>query len=206
MHISETEFVIFDTETTGLSPKQGDRMIELGAVKVKGRKIIDTFETFINPRRQLDPGAQLINHITEDMVASAPYSDEVLPRFMEFVGGACLAGHNVKFDLEFVCFELSLMGRKLKDETPAIDTLLMARRFMPHLTSFKLSNVARSFGVTIEDTHRALSDVKLTHSIMNHLLDLAERQKIELFTQLHKDFSVVKPNYKIQPLEQVSFF
>jgi DNA polymerase III subunit alpha, Gram-positive type len=140
------------------------------------------------------------------MVASAPYSEEVLPRFMEFLGGACLAGHNVKFDLEFVCFELSLMGRKLKDETPAIDTLLMARRFMPHLTSFKLSNVARSFGVTIEDTHRALSDVKLTYSIMNHLLDLAERQKIELFHQLHKDFSVVKPNYKIQPLEQVSFF
>ncbi len=206
MHVLETEFVVFDVETTGLSPKGGDRIIEIGAVKVKGKTIIETFESFVNPRREVPLEAQRINKITPDMLTDAPCADEILPMFMDFVGGACLAGHNVKFDLEFICCELALMGRKLKEETPAVDTLIMARKLMPHLTSYKLASIARSFGITIEETHRALSDVKLTASIMHHMMDLAEKQRIEKFVHFHKEYSVLKPIYKIQTLEQVSLF
>ncbi len=206
MNIAETEFVVFDVETTGLSPKSGDRIVEIGAVKVKGKTIIGTFESFVNPKRDLPLEAQRINNITPEMVADAPLSEQILPEFLHFVGGACLAGHNVKFDLEFICCELALLNRKLKEETPAFDTLVMARKLMPHLTNHKLSTVARSFGVTIQETHRALADVHLTVAVLYHLINLAQKQQIEKFQQLVKEYSVVKPIYKLQSSEQSSFF
>lgn len=206
MNIEEIEFVVFDVETTGLSPKSGDRIVEIGAVKVRGKTVVGTFESFINPKRDLPLEAQRINNITPDMVAQAPFSEQILPEFLVFVGGACLAGHNVKFDLDFICYELALLNRKLKEETPALDTLVMARKLMPHLTNHKLSTVARSFGVTIQETHRALSDVHLTVEVMHHLINLAQKQQIEKFQHLVREYSVVKPTYKFQSFEQSSLF
>lgn len=206
MNVLDTEFVVFDVETTGLSPKDGDRIVEIAALKVKGKNIIGTFESFVNPQRDLPMEAQIINKITPEMIAQAPTAHQILPEFINFIGGACLAGHNVKFDLEFVCFELALMGRKLKDETPAVDTLLMAKKLMPHLNTYKLASVARTFGIVIGDTHRALADVKITVSMMHHLIDLAEKQRIQKFPQFLKEYSVLKPNFKIQTLEQNSLF
>jgi len=198
MKINSAEYVVFDVETTGLSVLGGDRIVEIAAVRIKGLEVVATFESLINPERELPVEAQQINNITEDMVAHAPTAAEVLPKMIDFIGGACLVGHNIKFDLNFLCYQLSLLGRKLMEETPAIDTLKMAKVLLPHLTSFRLSHVAHSLGAKIEGTHRALPDVLLTARMMCQLLDIAEDQNIETFQDLHKNFGVIKPNFRIE--------
>lgn len=197
MQAKNTEYVVFDVETTGLSAKDGDRIIEIAAARVRNLKIVETFESFVNPFRDIPIQAQNINKITPDMVADAPSAAEVLPKFVDFVGGACLCGQNVKFDLDFVCNELALAGQKLQDGTPAIDTIKLARHFMPQLRSFRLVNIAQAFGLKIGITHRALADVELTVDILRHLLIIAEDQKmIELKDVLSK-FGVQKPIFKL---------
>ncbi len=198
MNARQTEYVVFDVETTGLSSQRGDRIVEIAAVRVRNGEIVDTFESLVNPQRDLPIEAQQIHHITDAMLAEAPTADKVLPQIINFTGGACLVGHNVKFDLNFLCYELSLIGRKLMEETPAIDTLKMAKTLLPHLTSFRLSHVAHSLGASVETTHRALPDVKLTAMVMKRLMDIATDQNISTFRNIHKHFGVVKPNFKIE--------
>ena len=201
MNARNAEYVVFDVETTGLSAEGGDRIVEIAAVRVKGMKIVDTFESLINPEMALSEEVQRIHRITADMIADAPVAAEVLPKMIGFIAGACLVGHNIKFDLNFLCFHLSRLGRKLKDETPAIDTLKMAKELLPHLKSFKLPHVAHFLGVMSEVSHRALPDVKLTAKVMERLLDIADSRNINSFKELHKLFGVPKPKF---PIEQVN--
>jgi DNA polymerase III epsilon subunit family exonuclease len=191
-----TEYVVFDVETTGLSAQDGDRIVEIAAARVRDLKIVETFEFFVNPGRVIPEQAQKINNITPDMVADAPTSADILPKFIDFIGGACLCGQNVKFDLDFVCYELALASQKMRDETPAIDTIKMAKYFMPQLGSFRLSNLAQAFGIKIEVTHRALADVELTTKVLRHLLIMAEDQRMVKFQDILREFGVQKPVFK----------
>jgi len=206
MNTRQTEYVVFDVETTGLSPQSGDRIVEIAAVRVKNWKIIDTFQSLVDPQRELPMEAQQIHNITQEMLTGAPTADQILPKMIDFTAGACLVGHNVKFDLNFLCFQLSLIGRKLKEETPAIDTLKMAKELLPHLTSFRLSHVAHSLGAKIDTHHRALPDVQLTASVMCRLLAIAEDQNITTFKNLHKNFGITKPNFKIEQMNHEFVF
>ncbi len=143
MNIRTAEFIVFDVETTGLSARDGDRIIEIAAMKVREGQVVDRFYSLINPKRTVPSAATMVNQITEDMLADAPTADQVLPGIIEFISGGCVAGHNVRFDLDFLCHELSLAGRRLKDETPAVDTLKMARELIPYLSNYKLAYLAR---------------------------------------------------------------
>ncbi len=191
------EFIVFDVETTGLSPTEGDRIIEIAAIKVKDQKVVDVFESFINPMRELPTSAMVINKITEDMLIGAPTSAEFLPGIIDFIGGGCVVGHNVRFDLNFLCYELSLSGRKLRDDTPALDTLKMAKALIPYLSSYKLSHIAGALGVTIGETHRAKADVELTIQIMSRLMDIAGDQELHDLQAFCQQFSVEKPVYRM---------
>jgi len=206
MTIKDIEYVVFDIETTGLSLQDGSRIIEIGAVKIKSEKILDEFHSFINPECLIPPEVTNIHHITNDMVQEAPKREEILPQFIDFTGGACLVAHNIKFDLDFLCYELSQIGRNLKTETPAIDTLKMSRKFLVRLTSHRLENVANYFGVKSKNAHRALFDAKATGSILNHFLDMAESIGIKHFEDFHKEFCVTKPTYRIEAASQGSLF
>ena len=140
------------------------------------------------------------------MVVDAPTAEEVLPRVLDFIGGGCLVGHNVGFDLRFVCHELSLIGRKLRQETPAVDTLKMAKKLLSHLASHKLENIAHFLGAPVNETHRALADVEITVTVLHHLLQMAREQRIISFKHFFKDFGVEKPNYRIKQAVQGSLF
>jgi len=205
MKLHQTEYVVFDVETTGLSPAMGDKIIELAAVKVKNLEIVGTFDELINPERKIPYEATRVNNITDEMVAQAPIASAVLPSFMEFIGGACLVGHNVKFDLEFLCCEFSKMGRKLLDETPALDTLKMSKKYVPHFRSHRLAFLAQSFGIKIGETHRALADVQLTMQVMKKLFQLAKEQGVNDFREIIKLFGVQKPNYKLEESQEFLF-
>ncbi|HLF18347.1 MAG TPA: 3'-5' exonuclease [Candidatus Omnitrophota bacterium] len=206
MRVDQIECVVFDVETTGLSPLEGDRVIEIAAIKVKEGKVVATIESLINPQRSIPLEAQRINHISDDMLIDAPTAQEFLPKMIDFIGGTPLAGHNIKFDLDFLCYELSLIGRKLKDTTPAIDTIKMAKRLLPQLSTYRLQNLAQYFGANVQETHRALADVKLTVTVITRLLDLAIKQGFTTPQDIFKEFGVTKPNFKIAEANQDVLF
>ncbi len=201
----ETEYVIFDVETTGLSPLEGHRILEIAAARVRGGQIVETLESLINPQREIPSQAQAVHKITPDMVCGAPTAAEFLPRFVDFVGGACLCGQNVKFDLDFVCHELSLAGYKLGEGTPAIDTIKLAKYFLPQLSSYRLGNIAKALGLKVGTTHRALADVELTVQVLNRLLMIAEEQGFSKFQDILREFGVQKPNFKFNQHQDMLF-
>jgi DNA polymerase III epsilon subunit len=206
MNIKFTEFVIFDVETTGLSPTDGDRIIEIAAVKVKDTKVVDKFYSLVNPQRSVPAQATQVNNITEDMLTNAPLAADILPQMIHFVGGACVAGHNVRFDLNFLCYELALIGRRLHDQTPAVDTLKMARELLPYLSNHKLAYLARSLGVVVDQTHRAMADVELTVAVFLRLMEMAGDKDLQKVSVFLNQFGVEKPNFKLNQKSQESLF
>ena len=206
MNMRTAEFIVFDVETTGLSPLDGDRIVEIAAMKVKGLQVVDKFYSLVNPKRRIPHEATNVHQITDEMVTGAPTAAEVLPSMIAFISGGCVAGHNVRFDLNFLCHELHLAGRKLKDETPAIDTLKMSRELLPYLSNHKLSYLARSLGVTVTETHRAMSDVDITVKVMLRLLEMAEEQNLNQVSMFLSRFGVEKPAFKITQKTQSSLF
>lgn len=156
-------YIAFDLETTGLSQSDDD-IIEIGAVKIKQGVIADTFSTFVNPERHIPESATRINHITDEMVASAPVQLAAVSDFIAFTEGLPCVAHNVSFDAGFllsICQDLDL--------TPPDrygDTMKMARKYIPGIENYKLYTVCASLGYEISDSHRALSDAKAVHFIV----------------------------------------
>ena len=206
MNIKSTEFVIFDVETTGLSPLDGDRIVEIAAVKIKGSLVVDKFYSLVNPQRSMPSQATLINNITQEMLTTAPVAADILPQIIYFIGGACVAGHNVRFDLNFLCYELSLIGRRLNDQTPAVDTLKMARDLLPYLSNHKLAYLARSLGMAVDQTHRAMSDVELTVAVFLRLMEMAGDKGLQKVSVFLNQFGVEKPSFKLNQKFQASLF
>ena len=206
MNIKLTEFVIFDVETTGLSPIDGDRIVEIAAVKVKGAQVVDKFYSLVNPQRSMPSQATQVNNITDDMLTNAPLAGDILPQMIHFIGGACIAGHNVRFDLNFLCYELALTGRRLHDHTPAVDTLKMARDLLPYLSNHKLAYLARSLGVVVDQTHRAMADVEITVGVFLRLLDMAGDKNLQQVSVFLNQFGVEKPSFKLNQKSQASLF
>ena len=193
-------------ETTGLSPIDGDRIVEIAAVRIKGSQVVDRFYSLVNPQRSIPSQASMVNNITDDMVQKAPLAADILPQMIHFIGGACVAGHNVRFDLNFLCYELALIGRRLNDQTPAVDTLKMARDLLPYLSNHKLAYLARSLGVVVDQTHRAMADVELTVAVFLRLMEMAGDKDLQKVAVFLNQFGVEKPNFKLSQKSQASLF
>lgn len=157
----EPIFTIFDTETTGLSPLNGDRIIELAAIKIQGVDLVDQFESLVNPERKIPFEAQRINNINDEMVKDAPKIGEVLPKFLDFAAGSVLIAHNASFDLAFVNFEMEKAGI-LHPPLEALCTVNLARRVLPRLGSHSLDSIIHFLNINCSRRHRALDDVKAT--------------------------------------------
>lgn len=176
--LTEQQFVIFDVETTGLAPHSGDRIIEIAALKINHLKPTEKFHSLLNPEREISWGAYRVNGISQTMVAHAPKAREILPKFLEFIDGSFLVGHNIKFDLGFLSNELSLINLPWGEERQAIDTIKMARALLPGLMSYSLAAVSQALGIEMIQRHRAMSDVELTFTVFRHLLENAARQEL----------------------------
>lgn len=200
------EFVVFDVETTGLSVTDGDRIIEIAAVRLRQGKILDRFVTFIDPLRPLNPEAMKTNHITAEMVKGAPKAVDILPQFIEFVGSSAVVAHNASFDIKFLAYELSLYGRRMRDDMPVIDNLKMARALLPQLTSFRLEYLANSLGVRVKETHRAMADVELLAEVFHKLLMMTEDHNMRDLRELYTRFTVEKPSFRMRHEEEASLF
>jgi len=181
---SDTDFVILDVETTGLSPFNGDRVIEIGAVKVCGGEITDQFHSLIDPRRTLSYAAFLVNGISSEMLKGAPTVDQVLPGFLRFIGTAALVGHNVNFDLGFLNHEIERFGLSWRRAHPVLDTRKMARWLLPELRSYRLQQVAYALAMEDVQEHRAIGDVNMTYLVFRRFLDMAFRRDVTTLSQL----------------------
>lgn len=166
-------FVVFDLETTGLnsSPSSGnmDRIIEIGAYKVRDGVIAESFTTFLNPQKKLSDEIINLTGITEEMVATAPTYEQVMPDFFKFCDGAILVGHNAAgFDFKFVDYYCASLGYTL--ERRIIDTLPLAQELL-FLSNYKLNTVADKFGITFNH-HRAIDDAYVTAKIFIELIKI----------------------------------
>jgi len=176
--ISAEDFTIFDTETTGLNPSQGDRIIEIAAERLQNAKVAATFQSLVNPGRPVSEAAYAVNGISEQMLKDAPGTEAVLPGFLEFIRGSTLCSYNAPFDMGFLENELSRLGLPFPQDIAVIDVLRMARRLLPGLPRYALWFVAQTLGVTQKQQHRALSDVALTRDVFYLLVDIAGHKGI----------------------------
>jgi DNA polymerase III epsilon subunit family exonuclease len=169
--IEDATFITFDTETTGLYPVAA-RLIEIGAVRFRmDAEEISVFEQLVDPQTPIPPDAQAVNHITDEMVRGQPRVDEVLPAFMDFLGGTdnILIAHNARFDMGFIGVDLIRMGLPLPEHL-VLDTVLLARSLAPGLPSYSLEPLSGALGITCDQDHRALSDARLTKEVFRELV------------------------------------
>lgn len=207
-NIEEVEFTIFDTETTGLEPKSGDRIIEIAAVRLKGGKKLAEFESLVNPHRAVSPAAFAVNRISPEMLDSAEEIGLVLPRFLDFIRGSCLCSYNAAFDIGFLDNELELIKQKPLDGIVVVDILKMAKRLMPGLQRYALWFVAQKLGVNFSQEHRAMADVEMAIEVFYKLKELLKNKEITDFKNFSNLFSISSKlledltNQKISEIQQ----
>lgn len=170
--LSEVTFVVLDLETTGTAP-DSCAITEVGAVRYRAGECLGTFQTLVNPGAPIPPFITVLTGITESMVLPAPRIDEVLPALLEFLGGAVIVGHNVRFDVSFLDAALTARGyARLAHRR--VDTLGLARRLLrDEVPDLKLGTLARHLRVSVEPCHRALDDARATAEVLHALLERA---------------------------------
>lgn len=162
------DYVVFDLETTGVSP-YNDEVIEISAVKARKGKVVEEFSQLVNPQRTIPFAASRVNNITDDMVSDAPFFDEVLRHFLEFVGEDVLVGHNIQsFDMKFIYRDCERYFHQLITND-YVDTLILAKRCFPEWRHRKLGNLADYYGISTQGAHRALADCRMNQRVFELL-------------------------------------
>ncbi len=170
--LHDVTFVVVDLETTGGSPNDC-AITEIGAVKMRGGECLGRFETLVNPGVAIPPMITVLTGITESMVLPAPRIDEVLPQFLEFLGGAVIVGHNVRFDIGFLDAASVRLGYPRLSQR-RVDTVGIARRLVrDEVPNLKLGTLARYLRVPTEPSHRAMADAQATAEVLHCLLERA---------------------------------
>jgi DNA polymerase-3 subunit epsilon len=187
--LEDLTFVVFDTETTGLLPKQGDEIVQIAAVRiVNGRRVDkEVFDTLVNPGRSIPPGSTEVHGITDAMVADAPDMIEVGKRFHDFVKGAVLVAHNAPFDMEFLRRKEAALG--LKFDNPTLDTVLLSAVVFGQSELHSLDALTHRLGITIpeEARHTAIGDTVATAEAFIKLLPSLKARGLETFADLLRE-------------------
>lgn len=183
--LASAPLVVLDTETTGLSPAMGHRVVEVAAVRLEGWREVDRFDVLVNPGRPMDAGASRVNGIYDDDLVDAPPFAQIATPLHQLMEGAVLVAHNARFDAAFLGMEYSLLQRSGLGEHSPLDlsnawlcTLQLARRFF-HFRRNSLTDVALSLGVRTGRAHRALSDVYTTLAIFKRMARQLETMRLK---------------------------
>jgi DNA polymerase-3 subunit epsilon len=208
--------IVLDTETTGLSPEEGDRIIEIGAVELINYLPTENhFHTYINPGREVQETAFKVHGLSNEFLQDKPMFDHIADQLLEFMGKDALVIHNAKFDVKFLNYELKLAGKPLIVHNAIIDTLEMARRQFPGSPA-SLDALCRRFGIDNSDRslHGALLDSQLLSKVYLELI--GGRQpglEFEAYSDLasknlgsdEKTFTTKKKRYKLLPNRVTDF-
>jgi len=176
--LSDLAFTVFDTETTGLDPAQGDEIISIGAVRIVNGRLLksETFEALVDPQRSISPASMAVHGITPEQLAGQPLIGQVLPRLWRFAEDTVLVGHNAAFDMRFLQIKEASTG--LRFDQPVLDTLLLAAVVHPSEASQSLETIAGRLGVPVIGRHTALGDALATAEVFLALLPLLAAQGI----------------------------
>lgn len=205
------EAVVFDIETTGLSV-QNCRITEIGAVRIKDGKVLDTFDTFVNPAMPIPEEIVKLTGITDEMVQDAPSEDEALRMFFQFVGKregdsssdgqeVLLIAHNADFDTGFIRAAATRNGLPFKN--PYLDTLALARFLLPNLKNHKLDTVATHYELGDFNHHRACDDAAMLAAIYFCMLRDLDEQDIFTYDKLVSEMAEKTDSLKLRPYHQV---
>ena len=167
--LANARFAFLDLETTGLSPWFGDRICEVGIVITEGRRIKDTYQTLVNPERELSFGAASTNGLSDAELASAPLFAAVADKVETHLRDAVVVCHNAQFDLQFLDNEFRRLGREIQIPN-LVDTLMLARTYF-EFPSNTLASVAEALRVKREEEHRALADALTDRAIFFQMMD-----------------------------------
>lgn len=178
------EYVVVDCETTGLDPNT-QRVIEIGALRCRGPRVLDRFTTLINPERSIPQAIRQLTGITPAMLYDAPLAPEAIAGFLDFAGGSLLIGHNVRFDYNFLGAEAQRhQGVRLLN--PSLCTIRLASKLLPSLRQRNLGSLAAALEIPIHDRHRAMGDAEVTQRVFWRLAERARDQKgIATLGRLH---------------------
>jgi DNA polymerase-3 subunit epsilon len=160
------EFVVLDTETTGLSPRMGDKIVQVAAVRYVNFVPVESFVTLVNPERKIPYGVSMIHHIFDKDVENSPKFWQIKKSLKSFLGDSLIIGHNIHFDLRFLISE----GLDIPNSV-AFDTIFFARKTV-RLPSYRLSNLCLYFNLDFFYYHNALEDVLATGEVLKNLLAL----------------------------------
>ena len=179
----ELAFTVFDTETTGLNPMQGDAIIQIGAVRVVHGKLLrqERFEQLVDPCCSIPAASIPIHGITDEMVAGQPKIAAVLPVFHTFARDSVLVAHNAAFDMRFLQLQEASTGIAFLQ--PVLDTLLLSAVVHPHQESHRLDAIAERFNLPVTGRHTALGDALMTAEIWLRLMPLLAAQGIHTLRQ-----------------------
>ncbi len=171
---------VIDTETTGLFPDQGDRIVELGVVLFDGGVVTERWGVLINPERELPADITRLTGITPEDVAGQPRFAEVADRFLELLVGRLLVAYNVSFDQTFLVEELARAGRSLPDGAVWLDPMVFAMEIQQGQGNHKLGTVASRLEVPLKEAHRAKEDAECAGWVLLSLADKLPGQLAEL--------------------------
>ena len=186
--LSEVTFVVLDLETSGASASTGSAITEIGAVKVCGGVVLGSFETFINPNAPLSPFITELTGITDQMLATAPSIEAILPSLFEFLGNpedTVFVAHNAPFDLSFLKASSELHGYIWPDFR-VVDTVKMARYVLTKddVPNYQLGTLAYFFQSSVAPNHRALDDARATVDVLHGIIERMGTFGISTINQL----------------------
>ena len=195
--LRDLDFVVVDVEATGAKTPP-NRLIELGAYRIRGRCIVDKFHSLVNPEIPIPRFVASLTGISNDMVKDAPMFAEVAPKWLDFVSDSVLVAHNAPFDTSFLNHEISRVYPGNRMINPHLCTVRLSRRALPDISNHRLETIASHFSIPIASRHRAGSDALATAEIFLLLLteleethgikDLAAARRFqfpELTTETH---------------------
>ena len=199
----DSVFVVFDIETTGLNPKN-DNIIEIGAVKISNRKVIDSFSTFVHIDKKLPGKIIELTSITDDMLQGQPEIDEALPAFLDFAKECVLVAHNAKFDLGFIKENTKVLSIE-NYNPPVLDTLELSKALIKDVKNHRLNTLTKKLGINLINHHRAVDDANATGQLLIILLNKLSEREIYDVSKLNdilmEDIDIVKqPSYHINIL------
>lgn len=182
--IEDETYVVFDIETTGLDPFK-DKVIEIGAIKLRGKEIIDEFSVFVNPEMSIPKDIVELTKITDEMVKDSEKIEDVLPKFLNFCEGSTVVAHNAKFDVGFINQKAKAMN--IEYSPSVIDTLHWAKILLPDQKRFGLKYITNYFGIILESHHRAVDDAKATAEVFQKFLNMVLSRGILKLTEINDE-------------------
>jgi DNA polymerase III epsilon subunit family exonuclease len=166
--LNDAEFFVVDVETTGFSSANGGRIVEIGAVKLIGGAVIESFSTFLKSDAPISYGANRVHGISAAMLESAPMFSEITDKLLSMMNGTFLAAYNAPFDVGFLKMEFRLCNVQANYRA-IVDVLPLARRMISNTKRYKLENVAQALNIPFPVQHRALEDTIVTAQILTSL-------------------------------------